>query len=193
VTSRNFMNYRIVSLLSDQHCLVAPYACPCPYTIRARWQFAKKFPGRRECDLSRRRWSAFNFRRGSGRRSTRSCVRNAEQGAQPTTTASSSKPCCGGAAQVCHGGTCHRTSALGRACSTASIVGPRRANGSGCSWHCRQTGTTSGTAWTARSTGPTSMHLVEKGGCGTGHRSVARRAVDQGAFGGRCAWFAAHL
>jgi hypothetical protein len=42
----------------------------------------------------------------------------------------------------------------------------------------------SGIAWTARSTGRTSMPRVEKGGGDTRHRSVAWRAVDQGALGG---------
>jgi transposase len=30
-----------------------------------------------------------------------------------------------------------------------------------------------------------------KGGCGTGHRSVTRRALDEGSLGGRCPWLAA--
>jgi hypothetical protein len=49
---------------------------------------------------------------------------------------------------------------------------------------------TSGIASTARLTEPTSMLQVEKGGSSAGNRSVARRTVDQGASGGRRAWFA---
>jgi hypothetical protein len=37
------------------------------------------------------------------------------------------------------------------------------------------------------------MRPVEKGGGRAGYRSVARRAVDQGAPGGRCPWVAARF
>lgn len=62
--------------------------------------------------------------------------------------------------------------------------------GSVCSWLFRQIVMTSGIVSTARSTAPTSMLRVEKGGRGAGHRSVARRTVDQGASGSRRAWSA---
>jgi len=153
----------------------------------------EKLAGPPGYDLSQPRWSGFSFRSGSGRESKRCCDRNAEQADPLTMIASFSRRCCGGAEQACLGAIFHRISARGRPCSTASTDGRSQASGNAYSWRYRRTAMTSGIASTARSTGHISMRLVEKGGSGTGHRSVAWGAVDQGPPRGGRPRFAAHF
>ena len=113
-------------------------------------------------------------------------ARSEEQVVREEMTATLSRRCSGGGAPAYRGGICPTISVRGRPYSTASIVGPRRAGGPGCSKPCGRIRTTNGTASIARSTGLTSTRLGVKGGRGAGYRALARWSVNESPSGRRC-------
>jgi len=100
------------------------------------------------------------------------------------TTGTSSKRSCGGGERACRGETYRNRLALGRQCSIASTVGPRRENGRDCSRRSKPTSTRNGKVSIVQSTAHTNTLPAAKGGGAARNRPIARRPDNESTHGG---------